>query len=623
MLYCEAKGSRLETDREPLKKPSIKVLMQTSIVRKNSLGRASSFIAFLLSAHFIVTANSVTKAAQTINNNGQAMVTKISIPNVLSKADANIYRRIFSTQKRGSWRSANKLISKLENKLLLGHVQAQRYLHPTKYRSRYVELARWLKAYADHPDARRIYKLALRRKPKNYRYPNRPSRKFFPNYEIERIIEHSSHQPATRAARRIIGKVRRMAKQRRLTLALKYLKRTNIKRTLGQTGYDLGQTHIAAGWFFYGNSKHALRLASAAAFRSGNKIPYSHWIAGLSAYRQKKYTKAADHFETVTLSHKVSGFDHAAAAFWAARANMTGRRPKRVHEWLEIAAAQSRTFYGILARRWIGNKSPFDWRQPRLTAARLKLLLSENSGRRAIALLQLNLTARAERELRFMVHTKNHELTTALIALADVKGLPMVSYRAGGALINAPISLPARALYPIPTWAPRKGYQIDRALIFAFMRQESGFNVRAKSVAGARGLMQLMPATASFIAQKRFRGRKRDRLYDPILNISLGEKYIQHLLSTDHINRDLLLLAAAYNGGPGNLQKWQRVAKKGGYTDPLMFIESIPALETRIFVERVLANLWMYRERLGEPTPSLDALASGQRPFYVPVENLK
>ena len=161
---------------------------------------------------------------------------------------------------------------------------------------------------------------------------------------------------------------------------------------------------------------------------------------------------------------------------------------------------------------------------------------------------------------------------------------------------------------------------MDRALIFAFMRQESAFNVRARSPVGARGLMQLMPATAGFVAQKRFSGKKRDLLYDPALNISLGQKYILHLLDNDHVDGDLLLLAAAYNGGPGNLKKWQRRARKGAYTDALMFIESIPARETRIFIERVLSNLWMYRERLGEPAPSLDALAAGERPVYIAVE---
>ena len=85
-------------------------------------------------------------------------------------------------------------------------------------------------------------------------------------------------------------------------------------------------------------------------------------------------------------------------------------------------------------------------------------------------------------------------------------------------------------------------------------------------------------------------------------------KVHEHLLENDHIDGDLLMVAAAYNGGPGNLRKWQNRARKGAYTDALMFIESIPAAKP-IFAERVLSNLWMYRERLGEPAPSLDALA--------------
>jgi soluble lytic murein transglycosylase len=255
-----------------------------------------------------------------------------------------------------------------------------------------------------------------------------------------------------------------------------------------------------------------------------------------------------------------------------------------------------------------------------LTEARLERVLKAPSGRRATALLQVGQNTRAERELRFMADAGDRALTEALIAVAENKSLPMVSYRAGAALIGAAGPIPAGALYPLPDWKPREGFRIDRALIFAFMRQESAFNVRAKSSAGARGLMQLMPATAGFIAQKRFRSKKRDRLYDPALNISLGQKYIRHLLENDHINGDLLLTAAAYNGGPGNLRKWQRRARKGAYTDALMFIESIPARETRIFIERVLSNLWMYRERLGEPAPSLDALAAGERPVYIAVD---
>jgi len=544
----------------------------------------------------------------------------VDLPTVLSGADRKTYRKIFAIQERGDWRRADRLIKTLDDKILLGHVMAQRYLHPTKYRSRYVELSRWMKKYADHPDARRIYKLALSRKPRNYRAPRRPDRKLYPSYESHTIIEQTGYRPGRKSARRIISQVRRMTHRRKLTHATQYIGRKNIQRTLGSTGIDLALTHVASGWFFHGDGKRAYKLAHAAAKRSGARLPYAHWIAGLSAYRLGKYTEAADHFETVALSTKVTGFDHAAAAFWAARANMTGQRPDRVSRWLEMAAGQPRSFYGIIARRWLGEKSPFDWQPPVLTRERLQRVTTEKPGRRALALLEAGLNVRAGRELRFLAGSKNTELTQSLIALADKLSLPMVSYRAGAALIGNSATLPAVALYPLPEWKPREGFRVDRALIFAFMRQESAFNVRARSSVGARGLMQLMPATASFIAQRRFRGKQRNKLYDPALNISLGQKYILHLLENNHIDGDLLLLAAAYNGGPGNLKKWQRRARKGAYTDALMFIESIPARETRIFIERVLSNLWMYRERLGEPAPSLDALAAGERPVYIAVD---
>ena len=559
-------------------------------------------------------------AAETATLPAGEKATGVDLPRILSDRDEHRYKRIFALQEKGDWRRADNLIRQLDDRLLLGHVQAQRFLHPTKYRSRFIELAKWMRTYADHPDARRIYKLALKRKPRNYRSPRRPQRKFYPSYKPTTIIEDSGYRPGKRSARRIINQVRRMTHQRRLSAATRYISDKTVQRRLGRTGLDLARTHIASGWFFYGDGKKAYKSSAKAAARSGDRLPYAHWIAGLSAYRLGKYLEAADHFEAVALSPKVTGYDHAAAAFWAARSNMTGERPTRVSRWLKMAAEQSRTFYGIIARRWLGDQSPLDWSPTVLTEARLERVLMAPSGRRATALIQVGRNTRAERELRFMANAADRDLTEALIAVAENKSLPMISYRAGAALIGAAGPIPAGALYPVPEWKPREGFRVDRALVFAFMRQESAFNVRARSSAGARGLMQLMPATAGFIAQKRFLGKRRNQLYEPALNISLGQRYIRHLLESDHIDGDLLLTAAAYNGGPGNLRKWQRRARKGAYTDALMFIESIPARETRIFIERVLSNLWMYRERLGEPAPSLDALAAGERPVYIAVD---
>ena len=84
-----------------------------------------------------------------------------NLPAILMPADVSRYRVIFKLQRSGEWKAADKIIKKLEDRILMGHVLAQRYLHPTKYRSRYRELKAWMADYADHPEAERIYKLAL------------------------------------------------------------------------------------------------------------------------------------------------------------------------------------------------------------------------------------------------------------------------------------------------------------------------------------------------------------------------------------------------------------------------------------------------------------------------------
>jgi soluble lytic murein transglycosylase-like protein len=86
------------------------------------------------------------------------------------------------------------------------------------------------------------------------------------------------------------------------------------------------------------------------------------------------------------------------------------------------------------------------------------------------------------------------------------------------------------------------------------------------------------------------------------------------LLGNASVQGDLFRLVAAWNGGPGNLSKWWRKDRHKG--DPMLFIESIPLRETRIFIERVIANYWIYRMRFGLSTPTLDAVAAGEWPRY-------
>jgi soluble lytic murein transglycosylase len=167
----------------------------------------------------------------------------------------------------------------------------------------------------------------------------------------------------------------------------------------------------------------------------------------------------------------------------------------------------------------------------------------------------------------------------------------------------------------MPSWQPAHGYTLDRALVFAFMRAESAFDPRAESHAGARGLMQVMPATAHYIAMNSdLELPYGNALFEPETSILFGQAYLENLLQRPSIGNNLIFLAVAYNAGPGRVSRWQE--KLTGHEDPLLFLESIPMREPRVYVKKVLSNFWTYRARLGQPEPSLEALARNHWPTY-------
>jgi soluble lytic murein transglycosylase-like protein len=208
-------------------------------------------------------------------------------------------------------------------------------------------------------------------------------------------------------------------------------------------------------------------------------------------------------------------------------------------------------------------------------------------------------------------------MVPALLAVAQAANLPSLSLRLGMQFERRSGQNLDTALYPLPTWQPQNGFSINPALLFALMRQESAFDPTAKSPAGAAGLMQLMPATAAAMDEVGdLLGSTKRALLDPETNLTLAQRYVRELLAMRQIKGNLLQLLVAYNAGPGNMMKWRRLA--GDEQDPLLFVESIPARETRHYVERVLTYYWIYQVRLGQPTASLDALASGTWPTYTP-----
>ena len=161
--------------------------------------------------------------------------------------------------------------------------------------------------------------------------------------------------------------------------------------------------------------------------------------------------------------------------------------------------------------------------------------------------------------------------------------------------------------YPVVTLPPPSGYvEPEAALIHAVIRQETEFDPRAISSAGARGMMQMMPAVARQTARRMgLRYRYEALTYDPEYNMRLGRYHLQEVI--DEFDGSYILALAAYNAGGHRARRWIRDYgdPRSPDVDPIDWIESIPFSETRNYVQRVLENAQVYRWRFegGEPVP--------------------
>lgn len=547
--------------------------------------------------------------------------TRIWSPEILSGADRELYRRIIAATERGRFAEADKLAAGLKDRRLMGYVLHIKYMGP-HYRTSYAELKNWLAEYNDLPGAADIHKLALRKRPSTAAYPEKPALRRWrqPVHAAYAVDDGTTEHPSPRF-REIDSEVRRMVRDGKAETANAYLKRRNIRAALTSLEFDKVRERVLASYFLEGEDNKAYLLANDIAQNHAREVPLADWYAGLAAWRMGVWGSAARHFERLSRSPRVTPWSKAAGGFWAARAWLAEGVPEKVAPLLELAADTGPTFYGILATRQLGRDLHIDWVEPRLDEKSFRMLTENDAIARAVALVQIGRRDMAREELLRAHGHLDPSLDQALIALATAYDLPAVQLQVANAA-----HLPARGankgrialnagLYPVPDYKPSTGYKVDRALLLAFMRQESKFQPDAMSFAGARGLMQIMPATASHITQDRSLARdNKDKLLDPTFNITLGQEYLAELMGAGEPYGNLFMLTTAYNGGPGNLSRW--LASMNFKGDPFLFIESIPAAETRGYIERVVTNYWIYSERLGQPVGSLDASASGTWPVY-------
>ncbi len=373
---------------------------------------------------------------------------------------------------------------------------------------------------------------------------------------------------------------------------------------------------------FAANHDHAARDLAARAFQdSGHEVALGGFVAGLASWRLGRLDDAMRFFEAAAAAKVATPGLRAAARFWAARAHFAESDPEGGHHWLRRASAEAYTFYGLLARRRLGLTvvTTADFASETLGEADIDAVAATAEGKRAFALLQVGQRHFASAELRLLAARPDtsRALRGAVLRVAREAGLAHLADEIAASLHGDG----APGAENLPRLVPRGGFQIAPALIYALARIESHFDPAAVSPAGARGLMQIMPMTASYLANDpSLAGSRQKRLHDPAVNLDLGQRYLLYLARQDVVGGDLLRLLAAYNAGPGNVGSWQDSLLNDN--DPLLFIEAVPSHETRAFVRRALAYAWLYAARLGVAPPGLAALAEGRFPQVRSFDNL-
>lgn len=364
-----------------------------------------------------------------------------------------------------------------------------------------------------------------------------------------------------------------------------------------------------------GEMQDAYLLAASHVQTKGVAFADAEWIAGWIALRfLSRPADALRHFRV--LHENVSTpISLGRAAYWAGRAAEALGNDAEARRWYGRGAEHATTFYGQLAAARLGATEIGLPKATAIEPMRLAAFRARDMVAATEALIRVDRRKLAERFLRTLAYRAADEDESLMVAQLAARGgftstavyAARRAVRSGAALIEVGYPL----LDPIPDQSP------EPALVHAIIRQESAFDQEAISRAGARGLMQLMPATAKSTARSvGLDYNLGSLLSNPSYNVTLGRAYLRSVV--ERFDGHYVLAIAAYNAGPARVVQW--IARNGHPASPdvdvIDWIEKIPFAETRNYVQRVLEGLHVYRERLPRGDPVAPS-AVGWRPQAV------
>lgn len=286
--------------------------------------------------------------------------------------------------------------------------------------------------------------------------------------------------------------------------------------------------------------------------------------------------------------------------YWRARALKAGGNTPAANAILAPLSVEN-DFYGLLAAEELGETLGPPGVSHRATESEIKAIEATPALRRSLALYRLGLRFEATREWNWAIGAFDD---TQLLAAAELARRNELWDRAINTAERTRTLHDFGLRYLAPYRDQFRAYAaehgLDEAWVLGLVRQESRFVAEARSSAGASGLMQLMPATAKWVAGKLGMKQYRQALVTDLdINISLGTYYLRHVLET--LDNQPVLASAAYNAGPGRARAW----RADEAMEAAIYAETIPFNETRDYVKKVMANATFYARMFGQRLTSL------------------
>jgi len=345
-----------------------------------------------------------------------------------------------------------------------------------------------------------------------------------------------------------------------------------------------------------GDAKGAYAAAADSGFTFGAPAAEAEFYAGwIALTRLKDPARAQRHFAVIDRIG-TSPITRARALYWQGRAAQARGDQAAAKSFYAAGAQHVTTFYGQLSAEKLGQQLVLG-DDPQLTPGDR----ARFEGSDLVQGARLLHDEGQRDTFRSFVLALDDVLPTVadqalLIDLVRGYGDQDTSMKIARGAAQRGFVLPQRA-YPFRT-PPQVMGAPEPALVLAITRQESGFDPLVRSGAGARGMMQLMPATAAIIARRNGMDYSPSMLDEPDYNMRLGSSFLGQLVN--QFSGSYVMAVAGYNAGPGRPTQWTSYCgdPRGGSTDPIDFIECIPFSETRNYVMRVLEGVQVYRAKL-------------------------